>query len=79
MIIRPEKTKEYTAIHEINEIAFGRRAEIDGTPPKQLKARSGHVGSFSSFIGEESVLSFMVLWALLHKSKTMIISMIRSL
>jgi putative acetyltransferase len=29
MIIRPEKTKDYTAIHELNELAFGGRAEAD--------------------------------------------------
>jgi len=29
MIIRPEKTKDYTAIHEINELAFGGRTEAD--------------------------------------------------
>ncbi len=29
MIIRPEKIKDYTAIHEVNELAFGGRAEAD--------------------------------------------------
>ena len=29
MIIRPEKIKDYTAIHEVNELAFGSRAEAD--------------------------------------------------
>ena len=29
MIIRPEKTKDYTAIHEINELALGGKAEAD--------------------------------------------------
>lgn len=29
MIIRPEKIKDYTAIHEVNELAFGRRDEGD--------------------------------------------------
>jgi putative acetyltransferase len=29
MIIRPEKKKDYTAIHKVNELAFGRRVEAD--------------------------------------------------
>ena len=29
MIIRPEKKKDYTAIHKVNELAFGGRGEAD--------------------------------------------------